>query len=97
MKIHFLGTCAGTEPIPDMHHCSLVFEVNGVYYWFDAGENCSHTAYTKMGIDLSRVRSVFICHPYVSIVSVLAAGDGLPLYPFAAYASSHILTKLIFA
>ena len=72
MKIHFLGTCSGTEPIPDMHHCSLVFEVNGVYYWFDAGENCSHTAYTKMGIDLSRVRSVFISHPHIDHIGGLA-------------------------
>ena len=72
MKIYFIGTCSGTEPMPDMHHCSLVFEINDVYYWFDAGENCSHTAYTKLGIDLSRVRSVFISHPHIDHVGGLA-------------------------
>ena len=68
MKIHFLGTCSGTEPMPDMHHCSLAFDINGVYYWFDAGEGCSHTAMTKMGIDLSRIRSIFISHPHIDHV-----------------------------
>ena len=72
MKIHFLGTCSGTEPMTNMNHCSLVFEINGVYYWFDAGENCSHTASTKMGIDLSRVRSIFISHPHIDHIGGLA-------------------------
>jgi ribonuclease BN (tRNA processing enzyme) len=72
MKIHFLGTCSGTEPMPDMHHCSLAFDINGVYYWFDAGEGCSHTAMTKMGIDLSRIRSIFISHPHIDHVGGLA-------------------------
>ncbi len=72
MKIHFLGTCSGTEPMPDMHHCSLVLEIDGIYYWFDAGESCSHTAMTKMNIDLSRVRSVFISHPHIDHVGGLA-------------------------
>ena len=72
MKIYFLGTCSGTEPMPDMHHCSVVFEIRGVYYWFDAGENCSHTAMTKMGIDLSRVRSIFISHPHIDHIGGLA-------------------------
>ena len=72
MKIHFLGTCSGTEPMPDMHHCSIVFEIDGVYYWFDAGENSSHTAMTKMGIDLSRIRSIFISHPHIDHVGGLA-------------------------
>ncbi|MBE6644824.1 MAG: MBL fold metallo-hydrolase [Ruminococcaceae bacterium] len=72
MKIHFIGTCSGTEPMPDMHHCSVVFEINRVYYWFDAGENCSHTAMTKMGIDLSRVRCVFISHSHIDHIGGLA-------------------------
>lgn len=71
MKIHFIGTCSGTEPMPDMHHCSIVFDVADVYYWFDAGENSSHTAMTKMGIDLSRVRSVFISHPHIDHIGGL--------------------------
>ena len=72
MKIYFLGTCSGTEPKPDMHHCSLVFEINGNYYWFDAGENCSHTAMTKMGLDLSKIRAVFISHPHIDHTGGLA-------------------------
>ena len=64
MKIHFLGTCSGTEPMPNMHHCSLVMEIGDKYYWFDAGESSSHTAYTS-GIDISRVRAIFISHMHI--------------------------------
>ena len=53
MKIYFLGTCSGTEPIAGMHHCSLVFEINGAYYWFDAGESCAYTAHTS-GMDIMK-------------------------------------------
>ena len=58
-KIHFLGTCSGTEPMPDMHHCSIVMEIGAAIYWFDAGENCSHRAYTT-GIDIMKTRALFI-------------------------------------
>ena len=44
MKIHTLGTCAGTEPMPARQHASCVFEVNGRFYWFDAGSGCARTA-----------------------------------------------------
>ncbi|MBE6596108.1 MAG: MBL fold metallo-hydrolase [Ruminococcaceae bacterium] len=71
MKITFLGTCSGTEPMRGAHHCSLVFEVNGLYYWFDAGENCSHSAYTS-GIDVTRVRAVFISHMHIDHIGGLA-------------------------
>ena len=64
MKITFLGTCSGTEPMPNRHHSSVVFEINGQYYWFDAGECCSHTAYTS-GINVARVRAVFISHMHI--------------------------------
>jgi ribonuclease BN (tRNA processing enzyme) len=63
MKITFLGTCSGTEPMPGMHQCSLVFEINGKYYWFDAGEGCAYRAFTS-GFDAARVRSIFISHPH---------------------------------
>ena len=72
MKINFVGTCSGTEPMPGMHHCCVVFEINGIYYWFDAGESSTHTAYADMGIDLSYVRSVFISHPHIDHVGGLA-------------------------
>lgn len=71
MKIHFLGTCSGTEPMSGMHHCSLSFEIGGQYYWFDAGENCSHAAYTS-GIDVTKIRAVFISHAHIDHVGGLA-------------------------
>ena len=69
-KILFFGTCAGTEPIMGMHHCSLALETNGYYYWFDAGENCSRTA-IKMGVDILKVRAVFISHTHIDHVGGL--------------------------
>ena len=71
VKITFLGTCSGTEPMPGMHHCSLVFEIGGLYYWFDAGENCSHAAYTN-GIDLTKVRTIAISHMHIDHIGGLA-------------------------
>ena len=71
IKINFIGTCSGTEPEAGRHHCSLVFEINGIYYWFDAGENCSHAAYTS-GIDVQRVRAVFISHMHIDHIGGLA-------------------------
>ncbi len=71
IKITFLGTCSGTEPMPGRHHCSIIFEINGIYYWFDAGENCSHAAYTS-GIDVQRVRALFISHMHIDHIGGLA-------------------------
>lgn len=62
-KIHYLGTCSGTEPFPDMHHCSWVLEVNGVNYWFDAGENCAHRAHTS-GINVLNTAAIFVSHAH---------------------------------
>lgn len=70
-KLIFLGTCSGTEPMPDMCHSAIVVETGGGYYWFDAGETCSRNAYL-MGIDLLKVRSVFISHPHMDHVGGLA-------------------------
>ena len=69
-KIHFFGTCSGTEPIKDMHHTSFAIETGGFYYWFDAGENSSRTAHL-MGIDLLKVKSVFISHAHMDHVGGL--------------------------
>ena len=69
-KIHFLGTCSGTEPIEGMHHTSLVLEVNDVYYFFDAGENCAHSSYTS-GIDPMKIKAIFISHPHMDHVGGL--------------------------
>ena len=70
-KIHFLGTCSGTEPMPDAHHCSIVMEIGEAIYWFDAGENCSYRAYTT-GIDIMKARALFISHPHFDHVGGLA-------------------------
>ena len=71
IKIHFLGTCSGTEPFPDMHHCSLVIEVNGTNYWFDAGENCAHSAHTS-GINVLNTIAVFVSHPHLDHIGGMA-------------------------
>ena len=71
LNLTFLGTCSGTEPMPNRHHSSVVLEVNDRYYWFDAGENCTHKAYTS-GIDVSRVRAVFISHMHIDHIGGLA-------------------------
>lgn len=69
--ITFLGTCSGTEPMPGRHHASIVIEAGGLVYWFDAGENCSHAAHTS-GIDVTRVRAVFISHMHIDHIGGLA-------------------------
>ena len=64
MKIYYLGTCSGTEPMAGMHQCSLIIEVGGAYYWFDAGEGCGYTAYVN-GLDPMRAKCLFISHCHI--------------------------------
>ena len=71
MKVHFIGTCSGTRPKEGMHHCALTFEIDGRYYWFDAGENCSYFAHTN-GIDLLNVKAIFISHMHTDHTGGLA-------------------------
>ena len=63
MRLTFLGTCSGTEPMPGRHHVSFTVETGGGVYVFDAGEGCAHTAHV-MGVDLLAVRAIFISHPH---------------------------------
>ena len=70
MKITFLGTCSGTEPVPGRRHVSFVVERNGAVYWFDAGEGCAHTAHVA-GIDLLSVRAIFISHTHMDHIGGL--------------------------
>ena len=70
MKITFLGTCSGTEPMPGRRHVSFVVERNGAVYWFDAGEGCAHTAHVA-GIDLLSVRALFISHTHMDHIGGL--------------------------
>ena len=71
MKLHFLGTCAGTEPMPERKHASFALEVNGDLYWFDAGEGCSYTAH-NMGLDVLKVKKIIISHPHLDHTGGLA-------------------------
>ena len=64
MKIHFLGTCAGTEPMPDRKHASVAVEAGDRLYWFDAGEGCSYTGHL-MGLDLLKVGKIVISHTHM--------------------------------
>lgn len=70
MKLHFLGTCAGTEPMPDRRHACVVLELNDRLYWFDAGEGCSITGHL-MGLDLLKVKKITISHPHMDHVGGL--------------------------
>lgn len=70
MKFFFFGTCAGTEPIDGWFHTSFAAERNGFLYWFDAGENCSRTAYL-MGIDLLKTRKICISHTHMDHIGGL--------------------------
>ena len=70
MKLHIFGSCAGTEPMPDYHHTAWAIETQSGIFWFDAGENCSYTAYL-MGLDLLRVNAVFISHTHMDHIGGL--------------------------
>lgn len=70
MKIYFLGCAAGIGPEDSWHHTSFALETNGDTYFFDAGENCSHTAHVS-GVDLSALRAVFISHTHIDHVGGL--------------------------
>ncbi len=72
MKLHFLGTCAGTEPMPTRKHTSWVFEYKDKLYWFDAGEACSQTGYL-MGLDLLKIKKILISHVHMDHVGGLAS------------------------
>ncbi len=71
MKIYIFGSCSGTEPMENRHHTALAIDINGKVYWFDAGENCSHTAHL-MGVDLLSVSDIIISHPHIDHVGGLA-------------------------
>ena len=70
-RIVILGTCSGTEPMPGMLHTSFVLETDAGCYFFDAGESCGRTAHL-MGIDLLKLRAVFVSHPHIDHVGGLA-------------------------
>ena len=63
-RICILGSCSGTEPMPNRHHTAWTLEYNGRLYQFDAGEGCAYTAYLG-GVDLVNLRALFISHPHI--------------------------------
>ena len=69
-RIHFLGTCSGTEPMEGMHQTSTIVEVDGVYYWFDAGENCGYRAFLS-GVDVLKTRAIFLSHMHIDHIGGL--------------------------
>lgn len=70
MKFLIFGSCSGMLPVADRHHTSFAIAINDRIYWFDAGENCSRTAYL-MGVDLLAVSDIFISHPHMDHVGGL--------------------------
>lgn len=70
MKITFLGTCSGTEPMPERKHVAFTIECGNRVYWFDAGEGSSYTAHL-LGIDLLAVNKIVISHTHMDHVGGL--------------------------
>lgn len=70
MKLHFLGTCCGAEPIPDRRHASVLLEYQDRLIWLDAGEACSITGHT-MGLDLLKTTDILISHCHMDHVGGL--------------------------
>ena len=71
ITIKHLGTCSGTEPEKNLHHNSFVLQVNGVNYWFDAGENCAHYAHLS-GIDVMKTKALFVSHTHIDHIGGMA-------------------------
>ena len=71
MKIYFLGTCSGTEPMLGRNHTSWCLETGDKLYFFDAGEGCSRTAHL-MGLDALLTKAIFISHPHIDHIGGLS-------------------------
>ncbi len=70
VKVHFLGSGCGGLPQSGRNFTSLVVEAAGGLYLFDAGENAARTA-LRMGLDLTRVKALFVSHPHIDHVGGL--------------------------
>ena len=72
INIYFLGTCSGTEPMPDANHTSFIIERDGELFWFDAGEGCSRRAFLDLGLDVMKAKAIFVSHPHIDHIGGLA-------------------------
>lgn len=70
MKLHTLGTSAGTQPYEGFRHTCLAIETEKGLYFLDAGESGAYTAHL-CGIDLLKTKAVFITHPHMDHVGGL--------------------------
>ncbi len=70
IRMWFFGTGSGTQPRAGRHHVSFAVEMQNGVYWFDAGECGSYMAHI-MGLDLLRIRSIFISHCHMDHVGGL--------------------------
>lgn len=71
MKIDFIGTCSGTEPLEGFRHTSIAITYKDRLFWFDAGENCSYSAHVRHGLDLLASRAIFISHTHMDHIGGL--------------------------
>lgn len=59
MKLCFFGTQAGISPQAGRNNIAWALEKNGDLHWFDAGENCSRTAFF-MDLKVEQIKELFI-------------------------------------
>ena len=70
MRFTILGSCSGTEAMPNRRHTALMLEVGDKLYQFDAGDSCGYTAHL-LGFDVTRISALFVTHAHIDHVGGL--------------------------